>query len=285
MADDDLENEYQEESEDAGIPAESDAPKSAGLSRLLSKISGRKMGILQGILAVVILASLVVWIFFLGEPKNQPMQGKAVSGQQAGNQPEGPAAFASREAREIAARRREMRRSNRSSHNDHLGGQMGESDLVLIAIKGELALLSGMFNHYMSTTAKFYELFRIMANDYVADRSQVLEIFENELLPEYTVTERRRRTLRRRVEHDPAVELYNRLDYIAYRDSIAVYSFREFITEGGAEKFAATSELVSESKFMIEDFRGQLQVKLQDYDMSLDIPEPTWDRYFGKWPW
>lgn len=277
MADSDLDNEPGEES---GINNKA----SKGSSRVGGKssfLTGGSLKILLAFPAAGIISALAVWFFVMRQsPVPPPASVRPAAARESVR-----AELTVEDAAGIAASRSEMRRGIRSSQNQAFTRRMDEKDLLQISIRGELALLAGMFTHYMSTTGKFYELFRIMANDYVDQREQVLEIFEKELLPEYTVTERRRRAMRRRVEHDPAVELYDRLDYIAYHDSIAVYSFREFITLGGADKFASTSDLISESKFMIEDYRQQLQDRMRDYDLNIDIPEKTWDKYFGSWPW
>ncbi|MBW7995554.1 MAG: hypothetical protein FVQ81_03060 [Candidatus Glassbacteria bacterium] len=259
-------------------PEEADAPPAGKGGGLLASLRGQNLKVLLAFPAAGVLAAAVIGFLIFGGG------GEAEPEQEATRETSTPLIMTTR-VREIAEFRSKLRRSNRSSRNQHLRKRLGEDDLYRIAVRGELALISGMFDHYVNTTARFYELFRIMANEYVEQPSQLKEIFEKELLPDYNATERRRRMLRRRVEHDPAVELYNRLDYIAYHDSIAVQSFHEFLIDGGAQKFATTSDLVSESKFMITDFRTRLQARLRDFDMTYEISENMWDRYYGAWPW
>jgi hypothetical protein len=243
--------------------------------------SGGRLKLLLAFPAAGLLSAVAVGLLmFGGDSDEKPPESAPVALSESAK----PLISSSR-AREIAEFRSELRRTNRSSRNTHLQKQLGEDELYLMAVRGELSLLARMFDHYVATTARFYELFRIMANDYVEEPSQLRRLFEEELLPDYKATEQRRRMLRRRVEHDQAVELYNRLDYIAYHDSIAVNSFQDFLTEGGTEKFANTAELVSTSKFMIMDFSRLLMTRLQEYDMEYDVSENIWDRYYGKWPW
>ncbi len=264
----------------------SDSPaggKSAGRrGGFKNLLSGGKLKLLLAFVAAGMLSAVAVGLLiFGGGGEKQPPE--AVATTQVG-EPARPLISTSR-AREIARFRSELRNENRSSRNIHLQKKMGEAELYRLAVRSELALLARMFDHYMATTVRFYELFRIMANKYVERPSQVRDLFENELLPDYKATERRRRMLRRRVEHDVALELYNRLDYIAYHDSIAVSSFQDFLDEGGADNFANTAGLVNESKFMIKEFRGLLVARLNEFEIEYDVSEIIWDRYYGKWPW
>ncbi len=278
MVDNDTEPGNIENGELDNPAAETSSGEGSGLKSLLS---GGKLKLLLAFPAAGLLSAAAVGLLmFCGDDGEKPPEVTPV----AIHEPVRPL-IASARVKEIAAFRSELRRSNRSTRNAHLKKRLGEDELYRLAVRGELALVSGMLDNYVAITARFYELFRIMANDYVEQPSQLLKLFEDELLPDYRASERRRRMLRRRVEHDPAVELYNRLDYIAYHDSIAVNSFQEFLVEGGTENFANTAGLVNESKFMIKDFRNLLVVRLKEYDMEYNVSENLWDRYYGKWPW
>ncbi len=256
------------------------ADRDGGFKNLLS---GGKLKLLLAFVAAGMLSAVAVGLLMFGGGGGEEQPPEAVATAQVG-EPARPLISTSR-AREIAMFRSELRNKNRSSRNIHLQKKMGDAELYRLAVRSELALLARMFDHYMATTVRFYELFRIMANKYVEQPSQVRDLFEKELLPDYKATEQRRRMLRRRVEHDVALELYNRLDYIAYHDSIAVSSFQDFLDEGGADNFANTAELVNESKFMIKDFRELLVARLNEFEIDYDVSETIWDRYYGKWPW
>ncbi len=285
MADNDIEPSDIEIPDDAepGNPGDSPAGKNSGGAGggVKALFSGGRLKLLLAFPAAGLLSAVAVGLLMFGggsdekPPESAPVVLREPS----------RALIASSRAMEIAEFRSELRRSNRSSRNAHLRKRLGEDELYLMAVRGELSLLSGMFDHYVATTARFYELFRIMSNDYIEEPSQLRKLFEDELLPDYRATEQRRKMLRRRVEHDQAVELYNTLDYIAYHDSIAVSSFQDFLDEGGTENFANTAELVSKSKFMIKDFSKLLKARLSEYDMEYNVSDKMWDRYYGKWPW
>ena len=243
-----------------------------------SKSGSTALNNLKLLIAVVIAGAVFAvvgsfWIF--GERQPQVAQPTLI-------EPPKPLIASSR-ARDIQARRNQMRAENRSSHNQYLVKERGSQDMVWLASQAELTLLSGLFNHYMEITARFFEMFRILSNDYLNERWQVLSLFENEVLPKYDNAERRRELLRRRIEHYPALELLANLDYIAYYDSIAVYSFYNYLKDGGEDEFNTAVENVNTAKFMIKDFWKYFQRQLTEYRISYQPTHDVWRRYYAPW--
>ena len=186
-------------------------------------------------------------------------------------------------AEEIHEFRSNLRSQNRSSHNQNLTREVGEDEMVRMAIQMEFSLLANLFDYYMETNAKFYEFFRIISNQYLEKPGQVVELFDNELVPKFEIAERRRKLLRRRIAHDQSVELFNHLDYIAYYDSIAVASFHKFLVEGKPEDFNYASEQIITAKFMIKDYWDRLSKYLEEYKVDYRPDEGVWRRYYGPW--
>lgn len=155
--------------------------------------------------------------------------------------------------------------------------------MVWLASQAELTLLTGLFNHYMEITARFYEIFRILSNNYLNERWQLLSLFENEILPKFDNAERRRKLLRRRIGHNPALELFDNLDYIAFYDSIAVHSFYSYLKEGGQGEFNTAIENVNTAKFMIKDFWKYFQRNLTEYGVNYRPSPEVWRRYYAPW--
>jgi len=243
-----------------------------------SKSGGTVWVNLKLLIAVVVVGGVFAvmasfWIF--GQSQPQKVQPTLI---------EPPRALiASSRAREIRDKRKKMRAENRSSHNRYLVKERGPQDMVWLASQAELTLLSGLFNHYMEITARFFEMFRILSNDYLNERWQVFSVFENEILPEFNNAERRRKLLRRRIDHYPALDLFDNLDYIAYYDSIAVHSFYSYLKQGGETEFNTTIENVNTAKFMIKDFWKYFQRELAEYGISYQPSRDVWRRYYAPW--
>ena len=261
-----LENGSTRDSPEAETGAESS--KSGGTARVNVKLMLAAV-VAGGVLAV----AATFWI--LGQSRPQEVQPTLTEAAKP--------LIASSRAMDIRARRNQMRSENRSSHNQYLVQEKGPQDMVWLASQAELTLLSGLFNHYMEITARFYEMFRILSNDYLNERWQVLSLFENKILPKFDNAERRRKLLRRRIEHDPALELFDNLDYIAYYDSIAVQSFHTYLKSGGEDEFNTAIENVNTAKFMIKDFWNYFQRELNEYGVSYKPSPDVWRRYYAPW--
>jgi len=184
----------------------------------------------------------------------------------------------------IKVRRSLMRTLYRSSHSQYLVKEEGSKDMVWLTAQAELSLLTGLFNHYVETTAQFFELFRIMSNNYLNQRWEILELFDRQLLPRFETAERRRTLLRRRIEHEPAVELFKKINYIAYHDSIAVVSFQRYLTSGSESEFTLAVDFANEAKLLIKEFWNYFQVHLQNYQIDFEPSPDFWNRYYGPWP-
>lgn len=243
-----------------------------------SKSSGSALVNLKFLIAVVIAGGLLAlvtsfWIFRESQPQEvQPTL----------TEPPKPLIASSR-AMDIRTRRSRMRTEYRSSHNQYLMKEKGQQGMVWLASQAELTLLTGLFNHYMEITARFYEIFRILSNNYLNERWQLLSLFENEILPKFDNAERRRKLLRRRIGHNPALELFDNLDYIAFYDSIAVHSFYSYLKEGGQSEFNTAIENVNTAKFMIKDFWKYFQRNLTEYGVNYRPSPEVWRRYYAPW--
>lgn len=254
-----------------------DSPE-AGIGSGDSKSSGSAWVNLKLLVAVIIAGGVLAvatsfWIF----RETQPQEVEPTL-------TEGPKPLiASSRARDIHTRRSLMRAENRSSHNQYLVKEKGPQDMVWLASQAELTLLTGLFNHYMEITARFYEIFRILSNDYLNERWQLLSLFENEILPKFDNVERRRKLLHRRIGHDPALDLFDNLDYIAFYDSIAVHSFYSYLKKGGQSEFNTAIENVNTAKFMIRDFWKYFQRNLTEYKINYEPSPDVWRRYYAPW--
>ena len=173
-----------------------------------------------------------------------------------------------------------MRSEYRSKRNEYLVRERGPEDMLWLTSQAELTLLSGLFSHYLETTARFYEIVRILTNGYLDQPSQLKELYGREIMRRFENAERRRKMLRRRIEHDPALELFGHLDYIAYYDSIAFYSFDNYLN--GAEKTELTTamEQANNAKFMIKDFWDYFKLRLDEYRVDFKPSEDVWQRYY-----
>ena len=183
-------------------------------------------------------------------------------------------------AKEIQEVRSIMRSEYRSKRNEYLVHERGPEDMLWLTSQAELTLLSGLFNHYMVTTARFYEIIRIFTNGYLDQPSQLKALYEREILRGFENAERRRKLLHRRIEHDPALELFSRLDYIAYYDSIAFYSFNNYLNGGEKTELTTAVEQANNAKFMIKDFWDYFKFRLAEYRVDFKPSEDVWQRYY-----
>lgn len=232
-----------------------------------------KLLAITGVAGAVVALATGLFFFRAAEP---------IPAVQAVAEPPKPLISTSR-ARQIHELRGRLRIENRSSHNQNLARVTSEDEMVRMAVQSELTLLAGLFNYYMETNAKFYEFFRITSNSYFPKQAEEVELFDKELVPEFEMAERRRKLVRRRIEHDTSVELYDYLDYIAYYDSIAVYSFRKFLVEGKPEDFTYASDQIITAKFMIKDYWERFRKNLEEYGVAYRPNESVWRRYYGPW--
>ncbi len=191
--------------------------------------------------------------------------------------------ISSARAMEIMENRKLMRDEFRSSHNAPLVEDQGQAGMVDMAVRGELTLVSGLFQHYVQTTAAFFELSRIITNNYVENRSQVEQLFLTQVKPAFDMAERRRDVLERRITHTPALELYDNLAWIAHHDSLAVMTMQRFVDKGEPEDFLAAVDLANTAKLMLRKFWGFLREDLRRNRVSFTPPEDIWRRYYIAW--
>ncbi|MCE5270899.1 hypothetical protein LLH00_06400 [bacterium] len=186
-------------------------------------------------------------------------------------------------AMEIMENRKLMRDEFRSSHNTPLVEDQGQAGMVDMAVRGELTLVSGLFQHYVQTTAAFFELSRIITNNYVENRAQVEQLFLTQVKPAFDMAERRRDVLERRISHSPAQELYDNLAWIAHHDSLAVMSMQRFVEKGEPEDFLTAVDLANTAKLMLRKFWSFLREDLRRNKVVFTPPEGIWRRYYVAW--
>jgi len=186
-------------------------------------------------------------------------------------------------AKEIQYRRSLMRTQFRSSHNKYLLREKRPEDMIWLTSQAELTLLSGLFSRYVEITGNFFEILRIMANDYLNERWQVRDVFERELLPAFNNAERRKKVLVRRIEYEPALQLFRNLSYIAYHDSIAINAFDSYLNQGNENDFTVAVDYANTTKLMLKDFWQNFRFYLNNHDINFQPSEEVWNRYFGPW--
>lgn len=191
--------------------------------------------------------------------------------------------ISSARALEIMENRKRMRGEFRSSHNAPMIEDPGEAGMVDVAIRGELTLVTGLFQHYVQTTAAFFELSRIITNNYVENRGQVEQLFLSQIKPAFDMAERRREILRRRISRDPAQDLYKKIDWIAYHDSLAVMSMQKFVEGGETEDFVTAVDYANKAKLMLRKLWITLRTDLRSYKIGYNPPEDIWRRYYVAW--
>ncbi len=191
--------------------------------------------------------------------------------------------ISSARALEIMESRKRMRGEFRSSHNAPMIEDPGEAGMVDVAIRGELTLVTGLFQHYVQTTAAFFELSRIITNNYVENRGQAEQLFLSQIKPAFDMAERRRDILQRRISRDPAQDLYSKIAWIAYHDSLAVMSMQKFVENGETQDFLRAVDYANTAKLMLRKLWITMRTDLRTYKISFNPPEDMWRRYYVAW--
>jgi hypothetical protein len=171
----------------------------------------------------------------------------------------------------------------RSSRNVYLTTEIEEDALADINDSGDLIVVARIFNNYVEALAVFIELGRIITNNYLANQAEVRDVFEQELMPKFRYAERRRNQLRPRIKSQRFVPLLDNLDYIAFHDSIAVYSLQAYLRNGQEIDFTNALDFGYKAKLMKKDFWNKISYYMDKYDINFVRNEKLWHRYFGSW--
>lgn len=255
---------------------DSEGPSGAGgADSVVDFLRGHLKLVLALVFSSLLGGAFAAWLLL---PRAGGMQPQTVPTVAAGEELLSPA-----RAQRIMDTRRAMREEFRSSHNEALTGRGEVIDMVELASRGELTLVSGLFQHYLHSTASFFELGRIITNNYVENRTQADQLFRSQVKPVFETAERRREVLRRRITNHPAVELYEGISYIAYHDSIAISHLEKFLEGGEVEEFTRAVEYANTAKLMLKDFWEDFRRNLREHRIDFEPPENLWRRYFISW--
>ena len=171
----------------------------------------------------------------------------------------------------------------RSSRNVYLTNEIEEDALAEINDSGDLIVVARIFNNYVEALAVFFELGRIITNSYLVNQAEVRDIFEQELMPKFRYAERRRNQLRPRIKSQRFVPLLDNLDYIAFHDSIAVYSLQAYLRNGEEIDFTNAIDVGYQAKLMKKDFWNKISYYMDKFEINFVRNEKLWHRYFGSW--
>ena len=171
----------------------------------------------------------------------------------------------------------------RSSRNVYLITEIEGNALADINDRSDLVVVARIFNNYVEALAVFFELGRIITNSYLANQAAVRDVFEQELMPKFRYAERRRNQLRPRIKSQKFLPLLDNLDYIAFHDSIAVYSLQAYLKNGEESDFTNAIGYGYQAKLMKKDFWNKIFYYLDKYEIDFVRNEKIWHRYFGSW--
>ncbi len=185
--------------------------------------------------------------------------------------------------KQIQQRRSKMRIEQRSLRNRHLTTKIEENALDKVSDRSDLIVIANIFNNYVEALAVFFELGRIITNNYLANQAEVRDVFKWELMPKFKYAERRRYQMNSRIKNEQLQPMLNDLDYIAFHDSIAVYSMQAYLREEKKEDFINSLKFGYQAKLMKKDFWKQFSYYLDKYEINFVRNDKIWNRYFGSW--
>jgi hypothetical protein len=102
-------------------------------------------------------------------------------------------------------------------------------------------------------------------------------------MPKFNYAERRRKQLRQRITGEVTSPLWSHLEYIAYKDSIAVGALGQYLESGHQEDFMTALDVGYEAKLMKKSYLKTLNTMLKDNNVAWQRDENLWIKYFGTW--
>lgn len=197
-------------------------------------------------------------------------------------QPEIPL-ISEQEAEEIGRERHEMRLEERSDRSSRFTTELPADPLYSVTARTDLILIAGLFDNYVVALSNFFEIGRLITNDYVQKKDNIISIYNGELMPKFNYAERRRKQLRQRITSEVTKPLLSRLEYIAYHDSIAVNELGRYLESGSNEDFTTALDVGYEAKLMKKSYLKTFNRILKDNNVVWQRDEKLWTKYFGTW--
>ena len=198
------------------------------------------------------------------------------------SQPEIPM-ISKQEAEVIGRERHEMRFEERSDRSSRFTSVLPEDPLYSVTARTDLILIAGLFDNYVVALSNFFELGRLITNEYVQKRENINSIYNSELMPKFNYAERRRKQLRQRISSELTKPLLSRLEYIAYHDSIAVNDLGRYLENGKDEDFTTALDVGYKAKLMKKEYLKTFNRILKDNNVVWQRDEKLWTKYFGTW--